>query len=296
MFEYQFENLLPVLSGLISSHANPGGWEWLTEQAANDLPGHLPMTFGMIPRKLGRALVVAQNDQLAEIYGSRPGFEISGWTVDRLARVWLLLQLPADDQAEYHRHTDNLFSAADSNELVALYSALPVLPYPESWVDRCTEGIRSNIADVQQAIMCNNPYAEENLNESAWNQLVLKAFFTDKPIDQITGLDKRTNFHLAVTLSDYAHERWAAHRSVNPQLWRCMGLFLNQDLFADILVLEKSTNPVELEAAALACSASSYPEAHQWLDNHKNLKAAIESGELTWKSVAHKSPEYVLQQ
>ena len=62
------------------------------------------------------------------------------------------------------------------NELVALYSALPLLAYPEAWVHRCTEGIRSNIGPVLEAIMIANPYPSENLSEAAWNQVVLKAF------------------------------------------------------------------------------------------------------------------------
>ena len=78
--------------------------------------------------------------------------------------------------------------------------------------------------------MCNNPYPAENLNEAAWNQMVLKAFFTEKPIDQIIGLDERANERLARTLSDYAHERWAAHRSVNPLLWRCVAPFINEQM------------------------------------------------------------------
>ncbi len=38
----------------------------------------------------------------------------------------------------------------------------------------------------------------------AWNQLVLKAFFTEKPIQQIIGLDERANEKLASTAYDFA--------------------------------------------------------------------------------------------
>ncbi len=296
MYYYQHENLQSVFSELIIAHAAPGGWEWLTERSVNDLTENLTSAFALVPRKTGHNPIVVTESQASEIESSRPGLEISGWTVDRLARVWLLLQLPVTDKDKYFQSIDSLFQAAAVNELVALYSALPLLAFPELWVNRCSEGIRNNISDVLEVIMCDNPYPSENLDEPAWNQLVLKAFFTEKPVDRIIGLDKRTNLHLANTLSDYAHERWSAHRPVNPQLWRCLGLFLNKDLFENILRLEKTGNQYDLEAAALACSVSSYPEASSWLDQHESLKAAIESGKLSWKKMSDKSSEYVLQQ
>jgi hypothetical protein len=125
---------------------------------------------------------------------------------------------PADKNA-YIKKIENLFSAAEMNEGVALYSALPVLAYPEEWRRRCAEGIRSNIGTVLEAILHRNPYPAEWLEEPAWNQLVMKAFFTDKEIGQITGLETRANRNLSGILTDYAKERQAAGRSVNPKLW-----------------------------------------------------------------------------
>src|SRR5690606_17502680 len=155
------------------------------------------------------------------------------------------------------------------------------------------EGTRNNIGDVLEAVMCNNPYPSENLSEPAWNQLVLKAFFTEKPIEQIQGLDKRANEKLARTLSDYAHERWAAHRSVNPLIWRCVGPFLDEILIRDIQKLFQSGNETEKEAAALACADSSYPAAKTLIPADMTL--AIQSGLLNWTKIAEKSKDYVLQ-
>ena len=97
---------------------------------------------------------------------------------------------------------------------MALYSALPVLAYPEDWQFQATEGVRNNIGDVQSAIMLNNPYPADYLDELAWNQLVMKAFFTGKDITQITGLQERKNARLTHILTDYAAERRAAGRSL----------------------------------------------------------------------------------
>jgi hypothetical protein len=142
--------------------------------------------------------------------------------------------------------------------------------------------------------MCNNPYPSENLNDAAWNQLVLKAFFTDKAINDIIGLDERNNMQLAQTLSDYAHERWAAHRSVNPLLWRCIGPFINEDLLVDVRKLLSSSNQAEKKAAVLAIYSSGYEPAKKYLSPEE--KRDIEEGRLTWKFVEEKSKEYVLQQ
>jgi hypothetical protein len=119
---------------------------------------------------------------------------------------------------------EQLFRHADVNELIALYSALSVLDHPNEWVFRCTEGIRSNMGSVLDALMYDNPYPANYLPESAWNQLVLKAFFTDKDLGRIVGLHQRINEQLVSSLIDYAHERMAAGRTVNPLLWNMIGI------------------------------------------------------------------------
>ncbi|GAB3889961.1 EboA domain-containing protein [Spirosoma agri] len=170
--------------------------------------------FTALPRFVGKQPVDVPADMAFALARIRPGFTVEGWTVDRLARVWWLLQFPVEDEAAYVKTISRLFKAGELNELVALYSALPVLAFPEAWRFQATEGIRNNIADVQSAIMLHNPYPADYFDESAWNQLVLKAFFTDKDVTQITGLYERKNAQLAHTLADYAAERRAAGRSL----------------------------------------------------------------------------------
>lgn len=171
-------------------------------------------TFTAIPRFVGKQPIDVPADLQFALQRTRPGFTVEGWTLDRLARVWWLLQLPADDQTTYVKTISELFKAGELNELVALYSALPVLAYPEAWTFQATEGIRNNIADVQSAIMLHNPFPADYFSEAAWNQLIMKAFFTDKDVTQITGLQERKNARLTQTLADYAAERRAAGRSL----------------------------------------------------------------------------------
>ncbi|MBC3786933.1 EboA domain-containing protein [Spirosoma utsteinense] len=174
--------------------------------------------FTAMPRFVGRKGIDVPADMAFSLQRLRPGFSVAGWTMDRLARVWWLLQLPADEKTIYVNTISELFKAGELNELVALYSALPVLAFPESWRFQATEGIRNNIADVQSAIMLHNPYPADYFDEAAWNQLILKAFFTDKDVTHIIGLDERRNERLAHTLADYAAERRAAGRSLPPHI------------------------------------------------------------------------------
>jgi hypothetical protein len=174
--------------------------------------------FTAMPRFTGKAPVVVSDEMIDRLAQLRPGFQLVNWTLDRLARVWWLLHYPTDDQTAYVRSLSELFRSAEMNELVALYSALPVLAFPEEWGFLATEGIRNNIADVQAAIMLHNPYPAEQLDEAAWNQLVMKAFFTDKDVTQIVGLYERHNPRLKAILQDYAAERRAAGRVVPAHL------------------------------------------------------------------------------
>ncbi|AKD56894.1 EboA domain-containing protein [Spirosoma radiotolerans] len=178
--------------------------------------------FTAIPRFVGKQPINVPADIQFALQRVRPGFTVDGWTLDRLARVWWLLQLPADNQNTYVKTISELFKAGELNELVALYSALPVLAYPEAWTFQATEGIRNNIADVQSAIMLHNPFPADYFSEAAWNQLIMKAFFTDKDVTQITGLQDRKNARLAQTLADYAAERRAAGRSLPDHIGELM--------------------------------------------------------------------------
>ncbi|MDQ2862379.1 MAG: EboA domain-containing protein, partial [Bacteroidota bacterium] len=173
----------------------------------------------------------------------------------------------------------------EMNELADLYASLPVFAYPEMWVKRCAEGIRSNIGIVLDAIMYDNPYPSKYLDEAAWNQLVLKAFFTDKDANRIIGLDARANKNLASTLIDYAHERWAAGRSVNVQLWRLVGKFIDESNFDNIQKLFTSGDIHSKEAASLSCSRSRYEPAQNLLDSDPELKNDILENKLNWGNI-----------
>ena len=94
--------------------------------------------------------------------------------------------------------------------------------------------MRSAVKPVFEAVAHRSPYPREIFDESAWNQMVLKALFIGSELAPIQGLDERANPDLAEVLLDYAHERWAAGRSVSPELWRCVGPFAHGRALKDL--------------------------------------------------------------
>jgi hypothetical protein len=289
MFDYDIDALKSFLRNAIRNNVSPNAWKWLENEAlfhqTNGDISRFNIAFVAMPRKTGKAPIsISQEDEM-QVKKLRRDLYITGWTNDRLCRVWLLMHLDADVKEKYTGVIENLFMNAEMSEQVALYSSLPLLAYPESWKKRCAEGIRSNIGQVLESIICNNPYPAEHLDEAAWNQMVLKAIFTEKPVLKITGLLKRRNQNLADSLSDYAHERWAAHRSVNPLLWICVSPFINESNFPDIQRVFSTKNPLEREAAALACYESEYTPAKQLVEQDQELKSSIEKGEVSWASI-----------
>jgi hypothetical protein len=266
MFTYDIEKFKPLLTDLIARHVSPDAKDWLLAQGVHAASAAAFNTaFAALPRKTGKAPVNAGPENEADLSAIRKDFSIAGWSVDRLARVWLLLTLDTTDKERYQRNIENLFLAAEMNELVALYSALPLLAYAPIWVQRCTEGNRSNLGVVLEAIMYRNPYPAENLPEPAWNQMVLKALFTEKKLELITGLDQRANASLAHTLIDYARERWSAGRSTDPMLWRLVSRVMDDTILQDIREGLPGLSELEREAVALAIAESSFQPAKELL-------------------------------
>jgi len=277
MFVYDATAMKGLIWEVIVKNITSETQEWLQKMGATQNgAANFNTAFILAPRKTGKTIIHFSEAEKEKLSAIRSGFSIDGWVTDRLCRVWLLLQLDATDKDKYFRKIENLFLSAEMNELVALYSSLPLLAYPETWVKRCAEGIRSNIAGVLEAIMLHNPYASENLEQAAWNQMVLKAFFTEKQVQLITGLDARANKELAYTLADYAKERWAAGRKVNPMLWRLVGKFIDERIFNDILIGLTHDDATEKNAIALAAKESAYQPAKSLFEG--------DTGVLNWDS------------
>lgn len=241
-----------LLKAAIDASAAGENLVWIKENIETITgPADFYRVFAQIPRKVGKSLVQFDTALDAALTAAMPGFTVEGWTLERICRVYSLLHLDTFDREVYIKTIENLFLTAELNELVAVYSALPVLAWPESWIKRCAEGIRSNMAPVLEAILYRNPYPALHLDIPAWNQLVLKAFFTEKDLRRIEGLDARNNPDLARMLVEYARERHAAGRQVDPVLWRLAGPFAAPAWMSDFSrVMDRGTDLERLYLAS----------------------------------------------
>jgi len=277
-----------ILLSIISSHSSRESWEWLrqklslikTEFSEKDFY----LTFSLLPRYFGKEQLNFTDEQLREVAQLRKGCFPSDVSAVQVARILLALMIPSKDVQRYLNILNNLFSTGEVNELVALYSALPLLPHSELLKTRASEGIRSNITTVFDAIALNNPFPADYLEDDAFNQMVLKAVFIERPLEKIYGLDSRANKQLARMLSDYAHERWAASRYVTPELWRPVGPFIDEQLLKDIERLLQQGSELEKQAAALAVESSTFAKARDLLP--AQLKSGLQNKEFNWKSVS----------
>ncbi len=288
MYAYSLDKLVSILDAILKRNLNDDAWRWLEQQAAADNSPYgkrIGIAFVTAPRKTSRKQLDITSEELAALSNERSGFSPAKWSVDQLVRVWLLLRLDTADEQRYCAFIDNLFLSAEMNELVALYSSLPLLAFPDRWQKRCAEGIRSNIGQVLEAVMCRNPYPAEHLDEGAWNQLVLKAIFTEKPLLEIVRLKERANPTLAKSISDFAHERWAAHRQVSPLVWICVERFVDEVIMADIRKLASSLDSHERKAAALVCAASDYQPARDLLEKNAGLRACLSDPDFSWRGL-----------
>lgn len=237
--------------------------------------------FGAIPRKAGKELLVPSNGDLDALSAALAGFRPLGWTRDRWIRAWWLLQPDPSPMQRYVDLIESLFLSADLSELECLYGCLPLYAYPESFRQRCAEGIRSNIATVLDAIMLDNPYPSGYLEEGPWNQMMVKAFFTGKPIRRILGWQQRNNPELARMLHDYARERRAAGRPVPSLIWLLIAPYLSSEDAGSVKQLLASSDPAEREAAWLICRQSEAPLLQALLPD---APVSPESGRDDWNS------------
>jgi hypothetical protein len=246
------------------------------------------LSFSLVSRHIGKAALKMTTSDYKDAAALRAGFYPVNMTMDQAARILLLLRIPSDDFTRYNNVLDNLFATAEINELVALHSALPLLPHPQSLIPRCTEGIRTNMTIVFDAVALHNPFPADFIDENAWNQMLLKAVFMERPLDKIIGLDSRANPTLAVMLTDFARERRAANRAVTPELWRPIGPFIANNIMDEIELLFKKGTQLEKEAAALACSQSPFAKAASLLSKYPELKSKVDNKQINWHSIAGK--------
>ncbi|MGB5359303.1 MAG: EboA domain-containing protein [Eudoraea sp.] len=200
----------------------------------------------------------------------------------QIARIYLLNRVLESDLAYFSGKVANLIQVADTSELETFLKFLILLPNAGDFNQAGVEALRTNIGIIFDAIALNNPYPSIYFNDQQWNQMYLKAAFMQRNLGEIVDVEKRANSDLARIISDYAHERWAASRDIDPMFWRPVTGFLEGVLLKDMDHLFKSKDIIENRAAALCCYYSQQPEANKLLDNYPDLNEKVANKAVTW--------------
>ncbi len=282
--------LLQQLLAWILAASEPAAGQWLQQQIRIIAEGgqrrDVYKALGLAARKMGKADLAPDAAALAQASALRPGWDPSGWSVDQAARVALLLAshtasgtVPADEaDRRFVDLLEEFAASAEINELIALYQGLPLFPAARALEPRAREAIRSAMRPVFEAMAQRNPYPQEQFDQDAWNQMVVKTFFLDSALWPVQGLEARGNPALARILVDLAHERWAAGRAISPELWRCVGPHADAAGVAAMQrVLDHGREPEQL-AVALALASST-------ADNSANLRAQCAARGLTARAL-----------
>jgi hypothetical protein len=276
-----------LLSSLL--HAQAGApMAWLNTKTHGLSPARvleLQNLLAMIGRKFGTAALVLDAAALKAAHKVRPGWQPQGWTLSDAARALVLTGLETDPD-RFGSLFQELCRSASHTELVSLYRALPLYPWSEALDWQIGEGLRTSIQPVFEAIAHHDPVPSEKFTEHRWNHMVLKALFIGSTLPQIVGLRARPNAALASTLRDYIHERWAAGRHVDPQVWQCLSPFALADIEPDLVRLSRSTDAADRRAAALFLAESNLSVDESLTSALAVELAEVRSNTIDWPHLA----------
>ncbi|MEM9932099.1 MAG: EboA domain-containing protein [Bacteroidota bacterium] len=272
------EKLIKTVGGEISTY-----FQQLIKGLAGDQQHRtFFMAFGSAPRRLGKGQLLMDKAAIQQALSINPDWTPWTWEADEVLRVWLILQIPSKDKEAYIARIMEVYETADMRELAVIMKVLPLTAYPESFVRIGEEGVRTNMSNVLEAIALHNVYPSRYFSENAWNQMFLKCIFTDRTIYNISGIDDRNNPELTRIIIDYAHERWAASRTVTPEIWRPVAPYLGKKNLSDIEKVINNENHIQQIAGALVCMNSGVDDFKQLLAAKKGLSDSIRTKKLDW--------------
>jgi hypothetical protein len=214
---------MDVLTAALLRHT-PRPPAWLLEAIAGAPPpaSELAVAFGGAPYAIGKVAVVLDPHEADAARAAGAPWMAGGCTASELARV-VLVRAVAAAAHDPLTAVRKLFTSGDSDERAAVLRALPLLPEPASFASLATEGCRTNVKTVFEAIACENCFPARHLSEAAFCQMVLKAVFLGTPVARIEGLAGRVTDELRRMARGYASERLAAGRTVPDDIHTLLG-------------------------------------------------------------------------
>ena len=274
------------LSKIIESNLDTVAKYWLVEKIDATIQSKstkdLYLTYSLIASK-----IALDNDfDISEVADDLKEYiQTQNGNIQQIARMYLLIKVLEADEDFFSQKVANIIEVADTGELEAFLKFLILLPNAEKYKMVAVDALRTNISTVFNALAYNNPYPGINFDNQQWNQMFLKTAFMQGDLSAISDIDKRANKDLARIISDYAHERWAAGRDIDPDFWRPVAKFISTELLEDMARLLKSENTIENRAGALCCYYSENKDAKKLLNEHPKLIQQIENTTLSWATL-----------
>ncbi len=275
------EQLLEILQKNVAVESNKWLMDKITGICADKSTKQLYLTYSLI----GSKIVANQRIEIPGESALNEYLSMQGTTCTQIARIYLLIRVLNFDHQFFSPKVANIIQVADTGELETFLKFLILLPRPEDYVATAVDALRTNISTVFNAIAYHNPYPARFFNEQQWNQMYLKTAFMQGDLSALAQIDKRANAELARIIADYAHERWAASRDIDPYFWRPVSRFLDEALLEDMKRLLSSENSKENAAGALCCFYSGNPSAKALLDDYQDLTIQIEEKKLSWNTL-----------
>lgn len=273
-----------LLEVLAKNNLDKSTQEWLREKTLKIVGEKsvkdIYLTYSLLARKATNEKITVLDSSDLENY-----LKLQDATVLEMSRIFLLTEILNADRDFFSSKVKKIISVADSKELETFLKYLILLPKPEDYKSVAVDALRTNIASVFDALALHNPFPAEYFDDAQWNQMYLKAAFMQRPLNKIPKVDERANEDLARIISDYAHERWAAGRDIDPYFWRPVSPFMNETLLDDMNHLFKSEDPVRQKAAALCCANSTSAEAKKMLETFPELYKLIKNNQLSWNTL-----------
>jgi hypothetical protein len=281
-----FKNIGFQLLKILEDNVDNENRQWLLSKiddiVESESTKDLYLTYSLVPTKIrsDKEMSLLLDDKELKGY-----LEVQGANLQQMARIYLLYKVLEAKEDIFKAKVANIIEVADKSELETFLKFLVLLPHPENYKVQAVEALRTNISTVFDAIALNNPYPALYFNEQQWNQMYLKAAFMQQNLNKIVQVEKRANRELTRIISDYAHERWAASREIDPCFWRPVGNFMDEKLLKDMKRLFASDTMAEKKAAALCCFHSNLNEAKALLVEFPELAKGVENGSITWLNI-----------
>lgn len=277
------EEIKEQLSNWIFKSCSPQAVQWLKKEKSKIEKGGnaqiLLSSFTAVSRIFRDDPIELNDKERKQAQELRPGWNPQYLNLQQAARILLILSFPSTDPEKYTRTVNKLLVGADLNEQIAIYAGLPLYPHPKRFLPLALAGTRSNATSVFDTIALHNPYPREYFPQEAYNRLVLKAAFMERPFWKIAGIPERANSALANLLLDLISERWAAGREVNPMLWKLIVPGLNQSTYLEFKDKAEKQDSIARSAVALAFQEAAIP-----LEQNPNANISWEIIQQKWET------------